>query len=99
MSFPSVSKANFGGAHRTLPVNLHTPYFPDEATANGEGSFWLAGDADRFRTAPPVLSPWSVTAEEGPVLREIVGNKMEKKREKVYFLLPIDSDFDTNCTD
>lgn len=24
------SAANFGGAHRTLPVNLHTPYFPDE---------------------------------------------------------------------
>mmetsp|Transcript_22458 Transcript_22458/g.53483 ORF Transcript_22458/g.53483 Transcript_22458/m.53483 type:complete len:404 (-) Transcript_22458:50-1261(-) len=23
------SAANFGGAHRTLPVNLHTPYFPD----------------------------------------------------------------------
>lgn len=23
-------QANFGGAHRTLPVNLHTPYYPDE---------------------------------------------------------------------
>lgn len=24
------AQANFGGAHRTLPVNLHTPYYPDE---------------------------------------------------------------------